>query len=138
MFVLLVVKNGPTLTISSLSHTVIHGETNIARYLARLLTPAYDDGSAASVTEIDSLVDLAAQFVTGSGKERAAVLRTVSGRLTSSNQWLTNGSSFSIADIVMWSAISMHGKACNIPPNVSTWLNSCSTQSAFQTAALLL
>ncbi len=134
---ILSVKWGPALTISALSHTPIHGEANIARFLSRLLPVNYEEGSCTTATDIDALLDLASQYAAGSGKDRAAILRTVAARLTG-NQWLLGGGSFSLADVVMWSVISQSGKSLNIPPVITTWLSTCSAEPAFKQASKLL
>lgn len=131
------VKWGPSLVVSALNHTPIQGEANVARYLSRLLSASYEDSGVATATDVDSLLDLASQYATGSGKDRAAILRTIVTRLAG-NQWLLGGSSFSLADIVMWSVISQSGKSINVPPVITAWLNACSSQPDFKLASGVL
>ena len=116
--------------------SAIHGEGNIARYLARSLEPSYEDLDAATATEIDTLVDMATgQLLKGNSKEKASILRSLNSKL-GKNTWLV-GSGMSLADIVMWSVLHQTGQAEGAPTNVKTWLKTCNSHPAFQFALRL-
>ena len=115
--------------VSPSEQTPIQGEANIARFLARLLRPPYDDTDIIRATEIDNLVDLAYPLTKGNNKERAAVLRTLNAKLGKS-AWLV-GDEITLADIVLWGAIMQTGQFEGAPGNVKKWLDRCSEQKAF-------
>jgi aminoacyl tRNA synthase complex-interacting multifunctional protein 2 len=119
--------------VSPTQQTCIEGEANIARFLARLLQPAYDSLDLAASTQIDDILDVVQQqVIQGNNKERAAALRTLNARLGKS-PWLV-GSSSSLADIVAWSALTSSGAAQDAPGNVAKWLKTCQQSDVFRSA----
>lgn len=112
--------------------TRVYGEANVARYLARLLNPAYDAVDVVTAAEIDHWLDQATQVIHGNNKERAAVLRMINARL-GKHPWLV-GSDLTLADIVMWSGLQQCKMTQAIPGNVKRWLDVCSQQTVFQHA----
>jgi aminoacyl tRNA synthase complex-interacting multifunctional protein 2 len=123
------VSPSPSLMVQPQKQTLIQGEAAVARYLARLLQPSYENGSIIIATEIDSMLDLASQLLRGNKSEKAAVMKALNGRLGRS-QWLV-GNSLSLADIVVWSAIQQSGQTATAPSNVSKWLKLCGQQTEF-------
>ncbi len=121
------------------SQLAIHGEANVARYLARLLTPAYDASRAdiAVATEIDALVDMATQLARGKDKEKASVIKTLNAKLGKANTWLL-GEKMSLADIVLWSAMHQGNQVVTASGNVKRWLDACHQIEAFQRAMHIL
>ncbi|XP_025083767.1 aminoacyl tRNA synthase complex-interacting multifunctional protein 2-like isoform X2 [Pomacea canaliculata] len=125
--------DGPRLMVNPTRQTSVRGEANIARYLARLLQPAYDAGDIIKATQIDELLDLAQlQVICGNNKERAAALRTLNARLGKS-QWLVD-SLPTVADVVLWSALQTTCLAADAPANVKKWLKGCAELVWFQEA----
>ncbi|KAJ8319330.1 hypothetical protein KUTeg_004421 [Tegillarca granosa] len=125
------VSNGPTLMVEPHRQTPIIGESNIARYLMRLLNPNYDTDDIAKVTQIDEWLDTAnIQVLQGNTKEKSAAVRSLNSRL-GRNDWLV-GSRLSLADIVMWSALNQSNQVSDAPANVKKWLKLCSSNSAFK------
>lgn len=123
--------------LSPLHQTYIEGEANIARYLSRLLLPAYDSGDIVTATQIDELLDLSQQqLLRGNNKERSAALRTLNAHL-GKGRWLV-GSSLSVADVVAWSAVQGAKLAGVAPANVKKWLKVCSDSDLFQEAVQFL
>lgn len=122
--------------ISPSLQTCIEGESNIARYLARLLNPAYDSTDIVTATDIDQWLDRSTTLLSGNSKEKAGVLRTVNAYLGKSS-WLV-GNQLSLADVVFWSAIQQTGQADSVPGNVKKWIQSCNAHPAFQNALLAL
>ena len=115
----------------------IEGEANIARYLSRLLQPAYDSSDIVTATQIDEIVDMAQQQIfQGNNKERSAALRTLNARL-GKGQWLV-GSSLSVADTVSWSAVHGAKLAADAPANVKKWLKLCAERQEFEEAVKFL
>lgn len=111
--------------------TPIIGESNVARYLMRLLNPNYDTDDIVKATQIDEWLDTAnIQILQGNTKEKAAAVRSLNSRL-GRNDWLV-GSEVSLADIVMWSALNQTNQASDAPANVKKWLKLCSTNPAFK------
>ena len=112
--------------------TQIYGEANVARYLARLINPAFYMADIVTAVEVDNWLDHATQVIHGSNKERAGVLRTINARL-GRHSWLV-GSSLTLADVVMWSALQQCKMTQAVPGNVKKWLDVCSQQPIFQLA----
>lgn len=135
LFLHFAVLNGPTLMVSPHKQTNVEGESNIARYIQRLLNPDYDNCPAAA-TKTDEWLDLAEQYIRGNKKENAAVVKTLNSRLGSS-EWLA-GKSLSLADIVMWSVISQAKAQKDCPANVKTWIQRCEKSPYFDLANSLL
>uniref|UniRef100_A0AAY5K7C3 Aminoacyl tRNA synthase complex-interacting multifunctional protein 2 n=1 Tax=Esox lucius TaxID=8010 RepID=A0AAY5K7C3_ESOLU len=113
----------------------IEGESNVARFLFRLLAPYPSDPALATL--VDSWVDTAFfQLVEGSTKERAAVLRALNSALGRS-PWLA-GPEFSLADIACYCCILQTGPPSSTPANVQRWLKACENLGHFRLAQLLL
>lgn len=122
----------PTL---STSLTTIEGEAVIARYLARLMKPSYEADNLAAVTESDFLLDLASDLISGDFKAKENVINVLSKKLSTSA--FLGGSSASVADMVLWSAV-QQAKPTNISSSVKTWMQCCTKLPEFQSAAKLL
>ncbi|XP_072028686.1 aminoacyl tRNA synthase complex-interacting multifunctional protein 2-like [Amphiura filiformis] len=132
------VLHGPELKVSAHSQTPIQGEANVARYLARLITPRYDAGTIQHVCAVDDLLDLASfTILGGSSKERAAALRSLNS-LLGKNTWLAPSGEMSIADAVVWSTLHQVQMTSGTPSNVQKWLKACEAQSAFKCALDIL
>ncbi|KAK7113711.1 aminoacyl tRNA synthase complex-interacting multifunctional protein 2-like isoform X2 [Littorina saxatilis] len=131
------IANGPRMMVSPTRQTYVEGEANIARYLSRLLQPAYDSSDAITATQIDELLDLSQQQILGgNNKERSAALRTLNARLGKA-QWLV-GASLSVADVVVWSAVQGARLGGDAPANVKKWLKACGENELFQEAVKFL
>ncbi|XP_013407676.1 aminoacyl tRNA synthase complex-interacting multifunctional protein 2 [Lingula anatina] len=127
------VNHGPELMVNPHKQSPVQGEGNMARYLARLLSPGYDSVDPITATEIDVFVDIATnQLLHGNSKEKAAALRGLNSKLGSSS-WLV-GSDLSLADIVVWSALQQTGQAGGAPANVQKWIKACNNNFAFKLA----
>ena len=137
LHLLFTVKNGANIMVNPGSQLTIHGEANVARYLARLLTPAYDSGDITKATEIDYYVDMATQLAHGKDKEKASVIRTLNAKLGKSNTWLV-GDKLSLADVVLWSAMHQGNQVTTASGNVKWWLDACHQNVAFQSAMVVL
>jgi len=124
------VVNGPCLLISPTHHSQICGEANVARYLARLLSPPYDHDIIAA-THVDSWLDQSYKLANGNKKEKAAVLKSMNTSL-GKQSYLT--SELSLADIVLWSLIRQSSDLGSPPTNVSHWIKNCNNHLKFQTA----
>ena len=123
---------------SANSQTPIQGEANVARYLARLITPRYDDGPIQHVCAVDDLVDLASNSIlAGSSKEKAAAVRTLNSVL-GKNEWLAPSGEMSVADAVVWSALQQTGASKGAPGNVQKWLKACEGHVAYKSALAAL
>lgn len=125
------VQNGPTLMVNPHKQTVIEGESNIARYIQRLINPDFDK-CVVGATRIDEWLDLAEQYVRGNKKENAAVLKSLNSKLGSA-EWLV-GNTLSLADIVMWSVINQSKGQKDSPSNVKNWLQRCDRNPYFDLA----
>ena len=126
-------KTSPELIVNTSVQSPILGEGAMARYLARLINPAYDSSDAVTVTEIDSWIDtMCIQFTSGNKKEKAAVFKSMNSKLGNSD-WLV-GSAMSLADVVAWSKIIQSQQTESAPANVKKWLTRCSQDSCFRIA----
>ncbi|XP_050394483.1 aminoacyl tRNA synthase complex-interacting multifunctional protein 2 isoform X3 [Patella vulgata] len=131
------VTNGAVLMVDPYKQSAIEGEVNIARYLQRLLNSQYDSQDIIEATQIDEWLDTAQiQYLDGSNKERAAVLRSLNARF-GKNIWLV-GDKCSLADITMWSALQQSGQVTDIPANVKKWLTACNSEPGFSSALKLV
>ncbi|XP_033120178.1 aminoacyl tRNA synthase complex-interacting multifunctional protein 2-like isoform X2 [Anneissia japonica] len=124
--------------VSPNTQTPIQGESNVARYLARLLNPAYDSGDIIQATEIDNWIDLASNsFLNGSSRERTAAIKTLNSHL-GKQDWLM-GDELSLADVMMWSALHQSGQeAESAPANIQKWFKACGVHPSFDRAQGLL
>lgn len=122
-------KFSPVLRVNPSQQTPIIGECNIARYMARLLSPSYDAKDAATSTQIDMLVDLADGQLSTDAIQKGNFLKTISGHLGKS-QWVL-GESLTVADIVLWSALHQSKLVGQAPDNVTRWIDSCNCHPDF-------
>lgn len=127
-------KFGPSLMVSPHVQTAIYGEANIARFIGRYLN-LYDDTDLKQSALIDNALDMAHQLINGSNKESAAIIRTLNSTL-GKNEYLTGY--FSLADIVMWSAVHQSKQANDAPANVKKWLKACCANADFSLASSLI
>ncbi|KAH9489887.1 Aminoacyl tRNA synthase complex-interacting multifunctional protein 2 [Bulinus truncatus] len=131
------VAYGPELIVDPTRQTAIQGEVNVARYLARLLNPSWEQADIVRATQQDELLDLAQlQILEGNSKEKSAAVRTLNSLLGKKN-WL-DGEEPSTADICCWSALQQSGQSTSPPANVKKWLASCSQHKFFENALSLL
>ncbi|XP_059156806.1 aminoacyl tRNA synthase complex-interacting multifunctional protein 2-like [Physella acuta] len=130
------VSNGPELMVDPTRQTVIQGEANVARYLARLLYPDWDDTNIFT-TQVDDLLDTAQlQILEGNSKEKAAAVRTLNSAL-GKRDWLL-GSEPSLADVFCWSALHQTSQVAGSPNNVKKWLKQCQNHPSFECVAGLV
>lgn len=112
----------PVMTVSPTSYEII-GEVNIARYLARHLTPSYDEDPVIA-TSIDGWLDSVHQSLyEGNVATCTAFVRVLHSHL-SSHEWLV-GNGPTLADIVLWSALHNKAHLKMLTPNIEKWLNNC-------------
>jgi len=129
------VKRGASLIVSPSKQTTVLGEVNIARYLARLLTPHYD-ADIISATQIDILLDHAAALIHSSG-DTSGALKIFSQQL-GRKKWFVGSDVPSLADIVVWSSVKQRRLAAMAPDNVRQWLVRCDAMPEFANAGHLL
>lgn len=129
------VRQGATLVVSPSKQTPVVGEVNVARYLARLLTPRYD-ADVVTATQIDALLDHAAVLLHSSDSLGAAVKSL--GQLLGRKKWFVGNDRPSVVDIVMWSAVKQRNVAASAPENVRQWLARCDLLPEFAKAERLL
>ena len=134
--VFVTVKSGPSLVVNPSKQTPVVGEVNIARYLARQLTPCYDDSDIVTATQIDTLLDHAAVLLHGSG-DIAGALKSL-GQQLGKKKWFVGNDRPSLADIVIWSAVKQCHLAATAPDNVRQWLARCDMLPEFANAGRLL
>ena len=132
--VFVTVKCGASMIVSPSKQTPVVGEVNIARYLARLLTPRYD-ADAVSATQTDTMLDHAAVLLRVNC-DTSGALKSL-GQLLGRKQWFANDQ-LSLADIVIWSSVKQSRLATTAPDNVRQWLARCDTLPEFANAGRLL
>jgi len=131
-----IVKHGASLIVSPNKQTPVVGEVNIARYLARLLTPRYDADIVAA-TQVDSLLDHAAALL-HDNRDTAGALKSL-GQLLGRKKWFVgSGDQLSLADIVIWSSVKQCRRAVTAPDNIRQWLATCDVLPEFANAGRLL
>jgi aminoacyl tRNA synthase complex-interacting multifunctional protein 2 len=119
------------------AQTRIEGEATIARFIGRMMKPAYDVCDPVFATKVDHWLDVATnQMLRGNTKEKASAVKSLNSTLGKCD-WLV-GNSLTLADVVMWSAFQQGGLVESAPGNVKKWLKSCSNHAAFQMASNLL
>ena len=110
----------------------VQGEAAIARYLGRLLEPPYDAVDAYRATCVDQWIDSASLLLHGNNKEQNGVLKSANAQL-GKNAWLT-GECESLADVMLWSAISQTPSSHSALPNkVKQWYVKSCEQSDMKT-----
>jgi len=132
---LIVAKRGASLIVSPGKQTPVIGEVNIARYLARQLTPCYD-ADFVTATQIDTLLDHAAILLHGNCDTSSAI-KSLS-QLLGKKKWFVGTHQSSLADIVIWSAIKQRHLSAKVPDNMRQWLAQCDRLPAFANAQQLL
>lgn len=117
------------LKVNPSEQTPIIGECNIARYLARLLSPAYDSTDPVTATQIDGLIDLADAQLSNDGAQKANFVKVISAQLGKS-LWML-GENVTLADVVLWSAVHQLKQASRAPDNIKRWLDACNQLPEF-------
>ena len=132
-----VVKHGASLIVSPGKQTPVLGEVSIARYLARQLTPRYDD-DIVTATQIDTLLDHAAVLMHGNC-DTSSTIKLLS-QLLRKKKWFvgTDRDHTSLADIVIWSAITQRQLSAKVPDNMRQWVAQCDRLPDFANAKRLL
>lgn len=109
---------------------IIEGEVNIARYLSRLFSLNYETDAILS-TMIDNFLEFVhSTIIHGNNKNRQEALHSLNSHL-GKNAFLV-GDSYTIADIVTWSALIQAKLYQSLPANVKKWFNSLSNVDIFQ------
>ena len=109
----------------------ILAEANIARYVFRILNPAYDTvENLAQFVANDKWLNLAARLIVyGNAKERQSAVRQLNGQLGKS-AYLT-GQGVSLVDAVVISALFNAGEYGNLVGNVKKWSLACNQTELF-------
>lgn len=101
------------------------------RYLGRLLDPSYESLGPVEATEVDHWLDQAHHgLLHGKNKERQAVLKALNAQLGNSPYVL--GSSPSLADIALWSAVLQLDLLSGAPSNVKRWMKTLNEDPKFK------
>ncbi|GIX99738.1 aminoacyl tRNA synthase complex-interacting multifunctional protein 2 [Caerostris extrusa] len=115
-------KKDHEMMIDPIHQSTIEGEVNIARYLSRLLCFT-DENDALLSTQIDNWLEVVhSSIIHGNNKDRQGALRSLNAHF-GKNSFLV-GDSFTIADIVMWSALIQTKLHQNLPTNAEKWFKS--------------
>lgn len=103
---------------------------SLFRYIARLLSFNYDADPIVS-TQIDNWLEIAhSSLIHGNNKERQAALKSLNSHLGKSNYLVQD--SISLADIVVWSALTQNKLHQSLPANVSKWYKSLAEHEIFE------
>lgn len=133
-------KSGPSLMVEPNRQSAVCGEANIARYLARLLSPCYDDVNAADIvtaTQIDVLLDVAASLLRCQSSQSTSMIKSLGAKLGRA-PWFIGVDRPSLADIVLWSAVKQRSVGTQLTDNVRQWINRCDNLPEFAPVAQLL
>jgi len=108
------------LMVSPLTQSVIKGEVNLLRYLARLFPSILPyESTGPSVEVVDSLLDSVTSLCWVVPKSRQPLLRTMSANLSKGGY--LGGSSLTIADLALFSIIQNLKLVKELQPELATW-----------------
>ncbi|KAK7076756.1 hypothetical protein SK128_022903 [Halocaridina rubra] len=132
----------PSLSVSPLSATLISGEHNIGRYLARLVESSspscnvYEHlSSPSSTAEIDQHIDEChSRLVLGTNKERSAYIKNLNETL--SKRPFVVGSSATLVDTIILSTLLQLRLVDSSPAHIQEWLKKCLLLPLFQNFCL--
>ena len=105
-------------------HSLLHGETTVARYLCRSLLPDLYGGLAVDViAAVDVWLDVSHTLASGNNKEKATALKLINTHLQKS-EWLVNNK-LSLADICIASTLKKTNVRAigSVSEHVKTWLD---------------
>merc|ERR1712168_45338 len=120
----------PSLVINPAAHVAVHGESNISRFITRLMGNLYDELSP-KVFIVDSILDIASRILYGELKDKSKAISNLEELLKGGvDRWLI-AEQMTIADIVLWSAITQNIKSLKLNSNLSKWFDSCNNQHVF-------
>merc|ERR1712002_199307 len=110
--------------------SAVHGESNISRFITRLMGNLYDELSP-KVFIVDSILDIASRILYGELKDKSKAISNLEELLKGGvDRWLI-AEQMTIADIVLWSAITQNIKSLKLNSNLSKWFDSCNNQHVF-------
>ncbi|KAJ9598491.1 hypothetical protein L9F63_010811 [Diploptera punctata] len=116
------------LVVSPIKHATVKGEVNILRYLSRLGPPKYNyelNSEPAMSARVDSILDTCYNMARSTTvKDKQSLIKVLNSHL-GKNEFLTGGSSISIADVAAWSVLKQID-AQNLTNNMNSWLQRCS------------
>jgi len=108
------------LMVSPLTQTLIKGEANILRYIARLFPSLLPYESLSPLTEVDAMLDTISSLVWAAPRERQPLMRTLVTNLGKSSY--LSGNSLSITDLALYSAIKSLACEKELQPELTKWL----------------
>lgn len=125
----------PVLIVNPLAQCPIIGEINILRYLFRLLRNNiyYNELDAIQATKIDSLLEnIHLLMFHGNPKQQYSLLQQLHEDLA--NQHFVVGDQWTIADVLLWSSLTLLKRAESAPANVQKWFKKCNNTEFFKNA----
>ncbi|KAK2711373.1 hypothetical protein QYM36_012528, partial [Artemia franciscana] len=113
------VEHGPVLRVGASSKVPIVGDGNIARFFGRLFPKqiAYENLSVKETTQIDHFLDFAHETLLNGNKKDIVANLNMLDAILSSEKYLC-GSSITIADVVVWSAVSQVADLNSLPKSL--------------------
>ena len=75
--------------VSPLTQTVLKGEVNVLRYLARLFPSLLNYEAQPGLSSLDWMLDTVSSLLWASPRDRQPLLRTLTGNLTQQSRYLT-------------------------------------------------
>ncbi|XP_065558122.1 aminoacyl tRNA synthase complex-interacting multifunctional protein 2-like isoform X6 [Artemia franciscana] len=116
------VEHGPVLRVGASSKVPIVGDGNIARFFGRLFPKqiAYENLSVKETTQIDHFLDFAHETLLNGNKKDIVANLNMLDAILSSEKYLC-GSSITIADVVVWSAVSQVADLNSLPKSLKNW-----------------
>ncbi|XP_074105939.1 aminoacyl tRNA synthase complex-interacting multifunctional protein 2 [Cotesia typhae] len=114
------------LIVSGFNSQTVLGETNILRYLVRLIdNESYEKTqSVAETLKIDKILDLAYELTHQNLPKDKQTTLNILDKLLGANQWFSSKSLFNIADIAVWSAVKQSSLQ-KLPSNLTSWYKKC-------------
>jgi len=106
--------------ISPLTQSVIRGEVNILRYLARVFNEEFLYERSPNLASIDNMLDTIASLPHASPRNRVPMLRTVTGGLAKTANVV--GDDVTIADIALFSYLQQGDRSKEMQAEAKKWL----------------
>lgn len=124
--------------VSPLAQTVLQGEVNLLRYLARLFPSLLSYETQPGLSCLDSMLDTVSSLLWAAPRDRQPLLRSLAGNLTKQSRYLAGkhfcsqqricstvnflpGETLTIADLALYSVLKQLGLDKDLQPDLARW-----------------
>jgi len=112
--------------VSPISQSVIKGEVNLIRYMARLFPTLLSYESEKTATAVDNILDSVTSLLWAQPKDRQPILRPLAVNLGKSE--FLCGASLGIADLALFSALKQLNLERDLQPELRKWFTQVSNK----------